>query len=215
MDPRSGQQLTPLEDQRCVWMTAGIVSYYLCDRDFDCDNCQLDWAMRKAGPHNGGPSPGQSVPTQSPPPASLREGFLYGRNHCWIKQLGVRLLRVGLEPGFSTVLMALKAVVLPSQGELLRKGQSCLWIVLEGGTFAIEAPCGGTVCNRNSRLSAHPHLLRFQPFDDGWLFDIEAESTSLEEGDFMDVEDAQRFYREDAARFKRSLGISSRANRSS
>jgi glycine cleavage system H protein len=190
-------------------MTAGIISYYLCDLDFDCENCQLDWAMRKAGPNREQPSSGQSVEVQSP---GLRAGLLYGRNHCWLKPLGVRLVRIGLEPGLSGALPALKAVVLPSPGETLRKGQSCLWIVLECGTFAIGAPCDGIVCGRNSRLGEQPHLLRFQPFDDGWLFDLEAEAPSPQDRDFMDAEKAETFYREDAARFKRSLGITSKAN---
>ncbi len=210
MDLRSGSQVTQSEDRRCVWMTAGIVSYYLCDRDFDCENCHLDMAMRKAGSRQEVPPPGQSV--QDSPATGLREGYLYGRSHCWIKPLGERLLRIGLEPGLSAALLALKAVVLPSPGEQFCKGQSCLWIVLEGGTFAIEAPCGGIVCDRNTRLGAQPHLLRFRPFDEGWLFDLEAEVPSPKDPDYMDWEKAEKYYREDMTRFKRSLRITSKAN---
>ena len=30
----------------CVWMRAGVIRFWLCDRDFDCDNCPLDAALR-------------------------------------------------------------------------------------------------------------------------------------------------------------------------
>lgn len=33
----------------CVWMRAGLIRFWLCDRDFDCENCPLDAALR--GPH--------------------------------------------------------------------------------------------------------------------------------------------------------------------
>ena len=32
---------------RCVWMLAGVVSYRLCNRAFDCDHCPLDRALRE------------------------------------------------------------------------------------------------------------------------------------------------------------------------
>ncbi len=35
-------------DQACVWMTAGVIRFWLCDRGFDCENCPLDRALRRA-----------------------------------------------------------------------------------------------------------------------------------------------------------------------
>ena len=37
------QVLAP-ETEPCVWMSAGLISYKLCDRGFDCENCPLDAA---------------------------------------------------------------------------------------------------------------------------------------------------------------------------
>lgn len=31
---------------QCVWMQAGVVGYKLCDREFDCDQCPFDAALR-------------------------------------------------------------------------------------------------------------------------------------------------------------------------
>lgn len=35
-----------LRGEHCVWMRAGVVTYKLCDRDFDCEHCPLDAALR-------------------------------------------------------------------------------------------------------------------------------------------------------------------------
>jgi hypothetical protein len=30
----------------CVWMRAGVIRFWLCDRNFDCEHCPLDAALR-------------------------------------------------------------------------------------------------------------------------------------------------------------------------
>lgn len=32
--------------QTCVWMEAGVISFWLCKRAFDCEHCPLDAALR-------------------------------------------------------------------------------------------------------------------------------------------------------------------------
>ncbi len=34
----------------CVWMSAGLVAWKLCDRGFECESCPFDQAMRGALP---------------------------------------------------------------------------------------------------------------------------------------------------------------------
>lgn len=33
----------------CVWMTAGVINYRLCDREFECESCPFDAAIRGRG----------------------------------------------------------------------------------------------------------------------------------------------------------------------
>ncbi|MBC8185799.1 glycine cleavage system protein H [candidate division KSB1 bacterium] len=39
-------QIIPQSDKKCVWMEAGIVSYKICDRDFQCETCPLDIGLK-------------------------------------------------------------------------------------------------------------------------------------------------------------------------
>jgi glycine cleavage system H lipoate-binding protein len=34
--------------KRCLWMNAGVVQFKLCDKDFDCQNCEFDRAMTES-----------------------------------------------------------------------------------------------------------------------------------------------------------------------
>lgn len=40
------------ENLKCIWMASNIVDYKLCDRNFDCDNCMFDLAIRNTSRHS-------------------------------------------------------------------------------------------------------------------------------------------------------------------
>ena len=203
--PKQPKRLPPQELQ-CVWMTAGILTYRLCDRDFDCDDCLLNTALRRHSEQSNASDNG--IVSQSAVSAAsrgLRDGYLYSRNHCWVKKVTDSLVRVGLEPGLSQALLTPKAFVLPSDGQRIQRRQTCLWIVIEGGTLPFESPCTGVIRATNHRLIVNPHLLLLQPFDDGWLFELEVEESFLQSADFLNTEGADLAYSSDQNRFQMML----------
>jgi len=42
---RESMKIVPPGKKKCVWMEAGVVSYKLCDSNFDCSTCSYDHAM--------------------------------------------------------------------------------------------------------------------------------------------------------------------------
>ncbi len=198
-------RVIPPDEQRCIWMTAGILSYQLCDRGFDCDDCPLDSAMRKhvlrQVPVAGLPAGHDTRPSPRP---GLRMDRRYSGNHCWLKEIDTNRIQLGLEPGLAETFLSLKTIVFPSVGQTVRRGQSCLWVVLQGGTFPISSPVDGVVNAINHQLASKPHLLILQPLDQGWLYELET-GTSLDPPDLMDDKTASSSYAEDEACFKASL----------
>lgn len=55
--PRQAGAL-PSGDMPCVWMSAGLLSFKLCDRQGECETCPLDRALRGLEP----------VPEEARPP---------------------------------------------------------------------------------------------------------------------------------------------------
>jgi glycine cleavage system H lipoate-binding protein len=43
---RTSMKIVPPGKKKCVWMEAGVVSYKLCDNNFDCPTCAYDQAMQ-------------------------------------------------------------------------------------------------------------------------------------------------------------------------
>ena len=192
--------IIPPDELRCIWMSAGILSYQLCDRQFDCDHCPLHAAMCKRFPHRESlPEPDRSPDSKS---EGLRNDRTYSPNHCWVKKIHDNVVRVGIEPGLGLALLGPRDIVLPAEGQRVNRGQTCLWIVMEGGTLAVESPLSGVIRDANRQLAEKPHLLRADPLDHGWLFDLELEGASP---DLMAVEQAAPKYGQDEAALASSL----------
>ena len=46
IEKRTSMKIVPPGKKKCVWMEAGVVSYKLCDNNFDCSTCTYDHAMQ-------------------------------------------------------------------------------------------------------------------------------------------------------------------------
>jgi len=202
--------IIPPDEQRCIWMSAGILSYQLCDRQFDCDQCPLHAAMRKRFPQTEAMA--RKEPHPDAKPEGLRNDRAYSQNHCWVKEIHDNVVRVGIEPGFSMALLGPKAIVFPAEGQPVSRGRSCLWIVMDGGTLAIDSPLDGVIRDTNHQLAEKPHLLRTDPLDHGWLFDLELEDPNRP--DLMPVGQADPKYGRDNANFESLLASALERGRS-
>lgn len=194
----------PQGEQRCVWMTAGIVSYQLCDKEFDCDHCPIDAAMKnqiKKEPTQKGKYIGliQKLP----------EELLYSQNHCWLKVIDSTTVQIGIEPELASMFHMPKAVILPFSGAQIRQRESCLWIVMEGGALPFSSPLDGTVIAINRRVVDDPLLLSHQKSDGLWLFTLKVDPSAVANGHFWNVDEAQRQYDFDLAELKELLTSSS------
>ena len=209
--------VVPPDENKCVWMTAGILSYQLCEREFECEGCPLEAAIHM---HFSRPAPGAGQPERQPAeePAALPGDRSYSPNHCWVRTLGRtperhRMARVGLEPGLVEALMMPKAVVLPSTGERLKRRRAHLWVVTEGGTFAVTAPTDGVVTATNANLTQRPHTLSSSPLEEGWLFEVDVCENEIKAGELMDPEAARARFFEDQGRFQTCLADALRDDR--
>jgi len=205
--------LIPSDELRCVWMEAGLLAYQLCDRMFECDACPLDAVMHRRLPEAAGDrKEGHAAPAAGDAEAGcLPEGYRFSRNHWWLRATGPSQARLGIEAGLARALLAVKGIVSPSPQQRLHRGQACAWVIMDGGTLALEAPVDGIVRGINHGLIDAPHLLGQRAFDEGWLCDVEAEG--LESASLMDAREARPVYALDRARFSTSLGSALRGRR--
>lgn len=69
---------------QCVWVSAGLLSHHICDRDFDCDHCPLHLALSPVAGRKGQEK------------AFWPKDRLYSNQHFWLKQMSGTTARLGL-----------------------------------------------------------------------------------------------------------------------
>ncbi len=168
-DRRTGQPIIPRGEFPCVWMTAGVLTFRLCDRNLDCATCPLESALRN--------SPGLSAKT---PEATRQkttsggclvpEGLFFHPGHTWVRFCRGGEFAVGLDDFGGRVAGQVDRVRLPAGGEYIRAGETAFAIETRGGTLELTAPFSGEVNLRNQALADDPELLRRAPYGAGFLF---------------------------------------------
>jgi glycine cleavage system H protein len=210
--PGSIHPTIPADENRCVWMSAGVLTYQLCDRELDCDHCALDHALHTRSGHAGRPTQAatEDGTAGDEGTSALRRDRLYSRQHCWVLwcELPVgedTLLRIGLEPGLAAALPAPRSVAHPETGAEVRRGDTLGWIMTDGGTLELRAPLSGTLHQANRLVLGAPELLCSRPLDEGWLCSLRVAPSSADFGALVSAGAAERLYRAAAHRFTELL----------
>ena len=89
--------LLPDDALPCIWMSAGLVAYKLCDRDYECEGCPFDEALGAA------PSR-REVALRAEPRRAAWEfppDRRYAATHAWAQESDGRRLRCGRGAGYA------------------------------------------------------------------------------------------------------------------
>jgi glycine cleavage system H protein len=155
----------------CVWMSAGVLAFKLCDRCFECERCPLDLALG-------------AVRVSRPPEHAprVRLGFpddrVYSAGHGWVLALDANRVRTGVDALAARLVQRVHAIVLPAAGTRVRAGEPLGWIFAENEPLPIAAPIDGVVLAANPRVRDDPALALRDPYGAGWLVELSREPSS-------------------------------------
>jgi glycine cleavage system H protein len=215
---KSTNRVNPEGASNCIWVDAGLVSYKLCDRDFECEDCQFDQVMRQESRRGSKTPPGSkslangeesfaSSSTYRDALTTIVRGLLsssvsstlladrrYSKNHLWIKKTDENNYRVGLDKYVVSLFSNTWSLILPQTGTVSRRGAPLSWIILEDGTVVVRSPIAGKVLKSNFQLRESPSLLNSDPYGSGWICEVsEVEGRNVESCS-LDDSAARTFY---------------------
>jgi len=188
---------------QCVWMAAGLVSYKLCDREYDCEHCPFDAAFRgvESGPESTEPKPRGAVASWDFP-ADRR----YHASHSWLQVLDQRSVRYGVDIFVARLLDHLTSVVLPApRTRLFRERRAC-WLVDEWQPIPFRALLNATVSRVNTAVQHDSGLVSSSPYEDGWLLELSCDRDPARYANLLSVSDARERARVQLARLEK-LGM--------
>jgi len=122
------------------------------------------------------------------------EGYLYTRDHEWIKVEG-NVITIGVTDYGQKKLREVVYVELPTVGQKVEEGEAIATLESVKASAEVYTPAGGKVIEVNSKLVDSPELVNDDPYGDGWIAKVELE----EERGFEDLmePDEYRKYLED------------------
>lgn len=214
MPPAHSPDETPAAP--CVWMSAGLLRYKLCDRDFDCEHCPLDAALCGRRGVGGGAGFGAGGPVWFP------ADRLYTAGHLWLgdgdgvadgvaEDGAVRRVRVGVDSFAAALLGGVRGVRAAAPGTTLAAGAPLCRLELAAGELTVGAPVDGRCHGLNPLLAADPRRLRREPYDAGWLVEMSLAPGAVYRrggpGGFLTAAGARRQASCDLRHFRRRVAL--------
>lgn len=103
-------------------------------------------------------------------PGDLR----YTKSHEWIRTEDDGSITVGITDHAQAALGDLVYVEVPEEGTEVGAGDACAVVESVKAASDVYAPVDGVVIEGNPALADQPELVNEQPYDDGWLWRMEA-----------------------------------------
>jgi len=211
-------QLIPKKELKCVWMTAGLLSYKLCKYDLQCEKCPLDWELRNL---SATPSSDLAASRPAPPQRKERSGgdvltedlsrlningsLFYHPGHTWVKVEKADEVRIGLDCFLGRIIGKVKVVVLPLSGRKFAQGESLCSIIQEEGILDIIFPVSGYILSVNKKLKDQPELVTKDPLGEGFLLTLKPKNLQRDQRYLFFGEAALFWYQRELERFKAAV----------
>jgi glycine cleavage system H lipoate-binding protein len=157
-------------DFKCIWMMAGIINYKLCNRNFQCENCEFHKVMQGILPNNNSDPDysknffGVEDKKDSDVRSNLINQYLYtifsdckihldrfySPSHFWYKVDSENTALVGIDKLLIKILEPIDGLIMPEIGKTFSQEQLITWIVRKGKTLPLHTPVTGKVVEINS-----------------------------------------------------------------
>ncbi len=186
-------KVIPEGELNCIWVDAGLVSYKLCDRNFECDECPFDQVMRQKSIPASATRTGKPTPDITGPKSRVKQDSMldvirgifggplsikppsdrmYTQGHVWLKKTATNTYQIGIDHFVAGLLEGVGSIVLPQTGTSIFKDNPCAWMTCEEGTIALQSPVDGKMKSINQKVMESVAIVGQDPYGSGWISEI-------------------------------------------
>jgi len=185
-------------------MRAGVLRYRLCTRDYDCDNCPLDAALRWDGQTRPDP-----VPPPEPAPV-FPDDRHYAAGHTWLKAVAHSdegAWRLGIDALAAAMVADARVVRWDETPWVVQPGDTVCTLDVGLGLLNVRSPVRARILRDNDLLRLHPGRVVTAPYDAGWLVELAPLNPRDLEG-LLTAEVAREAAVRDLRNFRRAVALS-------
>lgn len=205
-------------DAKCVWMSAGVVSFKLCDLEFECEHCAYDRIIRSkissafVNGNNGKPKNEKTVNytdhakilIEKLVDSEINPTYYYSNNHLCFCRDEDDVVLIGIDNLLAKILTYITCIVLMPVGELVKQKKSFCWFIQKNRTLTLYSPFKGTVFQNNYSLLNSPDYIRTTDLQKSWLTKIKLENDSSLQN-FYTGEQAKVWFQSEIRKAKNTL----------
>ena len=107
--------------------------------------------------------------------SKIPSGLWFTQSHEWVKQDDEGNLVVGITDYAQTLLGDLVYIELPDVGDVISAEEDCAVIESVKAASDIYCPMAGQIIETNETLNNDPSKVNNSPYDEGWLFKLQAD----------------------------------------
>ncbi|MCR8636733.1 glycine cleavage system protein GcvH [Paenibacillus radicis (ex Xue et al. 2023)] len=112
--------------------------------------------------------------------SEVKDQLLYSKEHEWAEVIGDRTIRIGISDFAQHQLGDIVFLELPEVGAQVNAADSLGSIESVKTVSDLYSPVKGTVTKVNSALIDQPELVNEDPYEGGWMVEIEIEQSAEE-----------------------------------
>ena len=179
------------EASPCIWVSAGVLNYRLCDKAYDCERCELYHALCQGNPRSLGGTKlaprdvGRGGARREPRLEESVNAYvsqflvgcrihldrLYGLGHVWVLE-NTSGASVGLTPFALRVLHPIDEVITVGAGAGIRCDEACAWVRRGKLAVPLIAPLSGEVNEVNGGFARAAREASQGDVGELWIFRV-------------------------------------------
>lgn len=158
---------------KCVWMWAGLLTYRLCDREYQCSGCPVEALFHPEASSGAGVSR-FSESSRVAPMSQRLPGWgdrFHDPQHLWLRILPAGEVQIGFDPVAASLLRPARRFELPDPGTTLHAGEVAVRADLGGNGEAVEfvSPVSGDVVRVHRPTPGRLASMLRSPYTRAWI----------------------------------------------
>ncbi|MEC0243169.1 glycine cleavage system protein GcvH [Paenibacillus dokdonensis] len=107
--------------------------------------------------------------------SNVKENRWYSKDHEWVEKVSGNVVRIGISDFAQHQLGDIVFVELPDEGTEVKAEETIGTIESVKTVSDLFSPVGGQIMKINSNLNDEPELVNSEPYEGGWMAEIEVQ----------------------------------------
>jgi glycine cleavage system H protein len=137
----------------------------------------------------------------------IPRGLQYSKNHTWAHLNKNGYAVVGIDDLLTHLIGEVEVYPLQQIGAVVKRGEKIAELKVDGKKLEVLSPLSGKMMSFNNLLLTEPDLLINEPYENGWIANIEPQSWTKESSAFVTGDEAIDWENNEFLKFKDFLNL--------